>query len=64
MENVPLSEHIRKEAFYKSFQAFNQAISADPALIKTEVVHKLQEYDHLYGVIRSAKEQENGIKFT
>lgn len=31
---IPLSEHIRKENFYKAFQNFNMAIQADPALIK------------------------------
>lgn len=34
---IPLSEHIKKENFYKFFQAFNLAIQADPALIKTEI---------------------------
>jgi hypothetical protein len=31
---------VRKENFFKFFQGFNQAIQADPALIKTEIQHK------------------------
>ena len=42
---IPISEHIKKENFYKYFQGFNQAIQADPALIKTEVLSKLREFD-------------------
>jgi hypothetical protein len=48
--HIPLSEHIRKENFFKFFQGFNQAILADPALIKTEILHKLTDYNMLHGL--------------
>lgn len=53
--NVPLSEHIRKENFYKFFQSFTQAIAADPALIKTEILGRLHHYDLLYGIQHEGK---------
>ena len=55
-QSVPLSELMRKHAFYRSFQAFTSAIMADPALIKTEVVHKLRDFDRLYGILRTESE--------
>jgi hypothetical protein len=63
-KDVPLSELMRKQAFYKSFQAFSSAIMADPALIKTEVVHKLKDFDRLYGIHRSEAESDRHYKFT
>lgn len=63
--HIPMSEHIRKENFYKFFQGFNQAIQADPALIKTEIMHKYQEYSQLYGKHPTYKTQESRpMKFT
>ena len=55
---MPLSAHIRKELFYKFFQGFAQSITADPALIKTEILFKLRQLDRIYGV-RHASEKES-----
>jgi hypothetical protein len=55
---------MRKQAFYKSFQAFNSAMMADPALMKTEIVHKLKEFDRMYGIYRTEEESERHYKFT
>lgn len=54
--DIPLSELMRKESYYKFFQAFTQAVFSDPALIKTEVQLKLKHFDMLYGVQRSKAE--------
>ena len=59
LPEVPLSEHIRKEAYYKAFTSFSQAIMADPALIKTEVLNKLHMYDRIYCLPRE-KTRKNG----
>ena len=40
--HIPLSEFIRKENFYKSFEGFSKAIQADPVLIKSEIMRKLR----------------------
>ncbi len=55
-EHIPLSEHIKKENYYKFYQGFNKAIMADPALIKTEILLKMKQFDALYGIIRSEEE--------
>ena len=62
--DVPLSELMRKESYYKFFQAFTQAVFSDPALIKTEVQLKLRHFDMLYGVQRSKAEQDRYMRFT
>jgi hypothetical protein len=61
--HIPLSEHIKKENFYKFFQAFTSAIAADPALIKTEILGRLNHYDMLYGV-KHDKRKTNLNRFT
>lgn len=43
--DIPLSEYIKKENFFKSFQSFHNAIKADPALIKTEILKKMEYFD-------------------
>ncbi|CDW80145.1 UNKNOWN [Stylonychia lemnae] len=63
-DHVPLSEHIKKENFYMSFQAFNQAVQADPALIKVEINSKLEQFDQIYGLLKTQKEKEADKKFT
>ena len=34
---VPLTEHMRKEFFYKCYMSFHEAVGANPALIADEV---------------------------
>lgn len=62
--DIPLSELMRKETYYKFFQAFTQAVSSEPALIKTEVQLKLRHFDMLYGVRRTKAETERYMRFT
>ena len=44
-QEIPISEYIRKEFFFNCYKKFIQAISADPALIKVEIVKKLKYFD-------------------
>lgn len=64
LPEVPLSEHIRKEAFYKSYQHFEQAIQAEPALIKMEIQTGLRRFDKLYGLTKTEQEQKADLRFT
>ena len=47
-EEIPVSEYVRKQFFYNCYKKFTQAISADPALIKVEIVKKLRYFDKMY----------------
>jgi hypothetical protein len=61
---VPLSELMRKQAFFKTFQFFNEAIMADPALIKSEIMLKLRRFDHFHGIFRTEEDFRKHYKFT
>ena len=61
---VPLSEYIKREQFFKSFQAFHNAIKAEPALIKTEIQTRLLQFDQLYGIQKTAAERKVDHRFT
>ena len=58
-DEVPLSEYIKKQHYFNCFKGFTRAVSADPALIKMEIIKKLKMFDHLYGT-----EDEQEYKFT
>jgi hypothetical protein len=64
LPDVPLSEHIRKEAFYKSYRHFEQAIQAEPALIKVEIQTGLRRFDKLYGLNKNEAEIKADLRFT
>ena len=42
---IPISEYIRKEFYFECVNAFREAISADPGLIKIEIQKKLRLFD-------------------
>jgi len=36
-EDIPISEYLRKEFYFKCAKKFKESIKADPALIKIEI---------------------------
>lgn len=47
-EEIPITEYVRKEFYFKCAQKFEEAIKADPALIKIEIQKKLRYFDELH----------------
>ena len=44
--NVPISEYIKKEFFYRCYMGFSKAFGGDPALIGYEVQRICRKYDY------------------
>ena len=63
-EDVPISEFIKKEVFFKSYQSFEQAIAAEPALIKLEIQNRFSQLDALYGLYKNERERQQDMRFT
>lgn len=42
---IPISEHIRKEFFYKASMAFHKAVQADPAIFADEIRKHWSRFD-------------------
>ena len=53
---IPLSEYCRREFYWKSFTKFQEAIKAEPALVKEEIMLKMRYFDELYGINRGPDE--------
>ena len=64
--NIPMSEYMKKEFFYKCFTKFSQAIGAEPSLIADEVRKHCTKYDYYFGSIyyKSRAEREQDMRFT
>lgn len=52
-DEIPISEYIKKQHYFNCFKAFTKAVSADPALIKMEILKKLKMFDQHYGILDS-----------
>ena len=50
--DIPISEQIRKEFFFKSYLAFHKAVQADPAIFADEIRRHWTRFDNLFGTIR------------
>ena len=63
---IPLSEFIRKEFYYKSYMSFSTAIGAEPSLIADEVRKHCRRFDLLYGTVfqHTKREREKEMRFT
>ena len=48
---IPISEYMKKEFFYRCFTSFSTAIGAEPSLIADEVRRHCKRFDHLFGTI-------------
>lgn len=46
---VPLSELVRKQFFYKCFSEFEKAISANPAFVAEEIRAHCTRFDYFFG---------------
>ena len=64
--NIPLSEYMKKEFFYRCFTSFSTAIGAEPSLVADEVRKHCLRLDYLFGTIyqKSRAEREKEMKFT
>lgn len=64
--NIPLSEFMKKEFFYRCYMSFKTAIGAEPSLIADEVRKHCTRLDYLFGTVyqKSAEERLKGQKFT
>ena len=64
--NIPISEYMRKEFFYRAFQRFSSAIGAEPSLVRDELIAQCERLDRLHGLTyqKSRYEQEQAQKFT
>lgn len=60
---IPMSEMIRKEFFYKCFNNFTQALAASPALFAEQVRAQCLRYSILFAQHNGTKPMET-IKFT
>ena len=49
--NIPLSEFMKKEFFYRCYMGFSRAIGAEPSLIADEVRKHCLRLDYLFGTI-------------
>lgn len=47
---IPISEYVRKEFYYRCFTKFIDTIAAEPALIKYEILKRLELFNELYMV--------------
>jgi hypothetical protein len=61
--DIPMSEYIRKEFYWNCVQGFREAMTAEPALIKEEVMKKMRHFDLLYNVVKSKEEHERDSIF-
>ena len=55
---IPISEQIRKEFFFKSYLAFHKAVQADPAIFADEIRRHWTRFDNLFGTIRDKSPEE------
>ena len=64
--NIPMSEYMKKEFFYRCYMNFKTAIEAEPSLIADEVRKQCKRYDYLFGTIfqKSKAERDQDMKFT
>ena len=64
--NIPISEYIKKEFFYRCYMSFAKIIEASPSLIASEVRRYCERYDYLFGTIyqKTRAEREEDMKFT
>ena len=49
--NIPISEYMKKEFFFRCFTNFSQAIGAEPSLIADEVRKQCLKFDYFFGTI-------------
>ena len=49
--NIPISEYMKKEFFYRCFTSFSKSIEAEPSLIVDEVRKNCLRFDYLFGTI-------------
>lgn len=65
-ENIPISEYMKKEFFYRCYTGFSKAIGAEPSLVADEVRKICRKYDYQFGTIyqKSRAEREEDMKFT
>ena len=63
---IPLSEYMKKEFFYRCFTSFSTAIGAEPSLIADEVRRHCQRFDYQFGTIyqKSTAERSKDMRFT
>ena len=55
---IPISEPIRKEVFFKSYLAFHKAVQADPAIFADEIRRHWTRFDNLFGTMRDKSPEE------
>lgn len=59
---IPISEHIRKEFFYKASTTFHEAVKADPTIFADEIRERWVRLDHCFGTVRDKTPEQRLAK--
>lgn len=60
---IPISEYARKEFYYRCFTKFIETIAAEPALIKYELLKRVEMFNELY-TLESSSSISGLFRFT